>query len=44
MSMNVLIKRFKIGQQLAQVRQDNGCAVEGRMLSHDDLLLMPAAG
>ena len=44
MGVNVLIKRFKIGEQLAQVRQDNGCAVEMRKLSHDDLLEMSADG
>ena len=38
MGVNVLIKRFKIGEQLAQVRQDKGCAVKMRKLGHDDLL------
>jgi hypothetical protein len=28
MGVNVLIKRLKIGEQLAQVRQDEGYAVE----------------
>jgi hypothetical protein len=44
MGVNVLIKRFQFGEQLAQVRQHNGCAVGGGMLDHDVLLLMPAGG
>jgi hypothetical protein len=44
MGVNILIEWFKIGYQLAQVRQDNGCAVGGGMLNHDDLLPMPAPG
>jgi hypothetical protein len=27
MGVNVLIERFKVGEQLDQVRQDNGCAL-----------------
>ena len=42
--MNILIERFKIGYQLAQVRQHSGCAVGRSTLSHGDLLLMLAHG
>jgi hypothetical protein len=44
MGVNVLIKRFNIGKQLSEVRQDNVCAIEGGLLSHDDLLLIPGDG
>src|SRR3546814_1326426 len=37
MGVNIDIERLEIGQQFSQVRQGNGCAVGGGVLSHDDL-------